>query len=109
MRIDWRYGRQRIAGGQISGRISFGKKFNRAKRLHVLVTLALDMEYFKFFLASENIEIENSATEYLRNLLSHTLTDEVIDNADLRVLIVNINVSKTRHWQGNTAKLHSTT
>ncbi|KAG5865424.1 hypothetical protein JTB14_004463 [Gonioctena quinquepunctata] len=46
-----------LAAGSVGGFLS-AKNFNRAKRLHVLVSLALNMEHFKFFMASEDIEID---------------------------------------------------
>lgn len=92
-----------LAAGSVGGFLS-AKNFSRAKRLHVLVSLALNMEHFKFFMASEGIEIDEGVTAYLNNLQSNGLTDGVIDNAELREIIVKYQCFKEKTLTGQHGK-----
>lgn len=92
-----------LAAGSVGGFLC-AQNFNRAKRLHVLIYLALNMEHFKVFIKSGNIEIDNSVTAYLRTLQSHGLIDGVIDNADLRDLIGKYQNFKEKTLSGQHGK-----
>ncbi|XP_077271891.1 uncharacterized protein LOC143902660 [Temnothorax americanus] len=75
-----------LAAGSVGGFLS-AKNFNRAKRLHVLVSLSLKMEHFKFFLRKKHVQIRDSLIVYLKTLPFHGLVDDTIDNVELRQLI----------------------
>lgn len=53
-----------LTNGSLKGFIS-GTNFNRCKRLHPLLTLALQKLHFDAFVASEKVVIEESVADYL--------------------------------------------
>lgn len=88
-----------LAAGSVSGFMS-AKNFNRAKRLHILVSLALEMEHFQFFLESQDIRVNNNIKHYLRSLMENGLLNNKIDNSELRELIEDYSIFREKTVDG---------
>ena len=56
-----------LASGSINGFIE-GKHFNRCKRLHPIVSVAIQMLHFQRFVNDNNIDIGDEVKKYLENL-----------------------------------------
>ena len=62
-----------------------GKHFNRCKRLHIIVALALQMQELQYFVQEKNITINDDVFQYLQQFQSKPLED--LDNENVRNLL----------------------
>lgn len=86
-------GTELLASGSINGFIT-GKHFNRCKRIHPLISLAITILHFRRFLKDSDIEITTHMKEYLENFIKNKTTRPVIDNnASLLEVIEKYEVS----------------
>ena len=71
-----------IASGSLKGFIT-GKHYNRCKRIHPLLTVAMEILHFKLFLSVSQIESEYDASELLqmqdKNFSTESLSKELIE------------------------------
>ncbi|XP_011858812.1 PREDICTED: uncharacterized protein LOC105556339, partial [Vollenhovia emeryi] len=67
-----------LASGSINGFIT-GKHFNRCKRLHSMISLAISILHFKRFLRESNLEITEDIIKYLGNFCKNPTRTPVID------------------------------
>ena len=88
-----------LVAGSVGGFLS-AKNFNRAKRLHILVSLSLEIEHFKFFLRKNNVQIDDSIITFLKTLQNHGLIEDKIDNVQLRLLTDQYLVFKEKTLSG---------
>ncbi|CAH2228320.1 jg1066, partial [Pararge aegeria aegeria] len=75
-----------IANGSVSGFIS-GKNYNRCKRLHSLVALALQQLHFEAFLENKQLTVDESVFEYLTTFLAHEDVSPQVQHAETQRLI----------------------
>ncbi|KAJ8664697.1 hypothetical protein QAD02_006359 [Eretmocerus hayati] len=71
-----------IAPGSVRGFLT-AKNFNRAKKLHVEVSLALKLEHISVFLSEKSIAVSNDALLYLKYLLAHGIVHDDVDNPEV--------------------------
>lgn len=75
-----------IACGSIGGFIS-GKNYNRCKRLHPIMALALEQLHFESFLARKQSTISKSVIDYLAEFMQHKGVSPQLDHAETQQLI----------------------
>lgn len=75
-----------LASGSVNGFIS-GKHFNRCKRLHPLVSLALQVLHFERFMTTNQITISENVIDYLIKLQSEKLSTDELSNTELLSII----------------------
>lgn len=75
-----------LASGSVNGLIS-GKHFNRCKRLHPLVSLALQRLHFESFLKDEDVEISEDFAENIEKILSGEVTAELLEKNENKEVV----------------------
>ena len=70
-----------LASGSISGFIT-GKHFNRCKRLHPMLSLALEVLHFKRFLNENNLQIGDDMIKYLQDFSKTRSSAPTVQNQD---------------------------
>ncbi|XP_076672225.1 uncharacterized protein LOC143371161 [Andrena cerasifolii] len=71
-----------LASGSVNGLIT-GKHFNRCKRLHPLVSLAVEILHFESFMEVNNIQVTDEMKIYLEEFKNHRSMTPVIEHEDL--------------------------
>lgn len=75
-----------IASGSVGGFIS-GKNYNRCKRLHPIMALALEQLHFESFLDRKHSTISKSVIDYLAEFMQHKGVCPQLDHAETQQLI----------------------
>lgn len=89
------------AEGLTSGSVNTfipGQHFDRCKRLHPLLSLALQSIHFEQFLNEKNIEITDDMKGYLSTFKSQKSTDPVINNQNFKNLLKKYERINNEHW-----------
>lgn len=71
-----------LASGSVNAFIT-GKHFNRCKRLHPLVSLAIEILHFERFMEANNIQVTDEIKTYLEEFKNHRSMTPVIEHVDL--------------------------
>ncbi|KYN10044.1 hypothetical protein ALC57_17839 [Trachymyrmex cornetzi] len=74
-----------LASGSVNGFIS-GKHFNRCKRLHLLLSLALQVLHIQKFLTTNQITISENVIDYLIKMQPEKLSSDELTDAELSTI-----------------------
>lgn len=88
-----------------------GKHFSRCKRLHPMITLALKILHFEYFVQEENIDLPNEFKTYLEQFLKTRSFEPLIQKAELTEIFqtyeqFKIETLKGKHARHFSAVLH---
>ncbi|KYQ59961.1 hypothetical protein ALC60_00998 [Trachymyrmex zeteki] len=92
-----------FASGSVNGFLE-GKHFNRCKRLHSIIYLAINILHFENFAALENIEITDQVKEYLQDLIKHRSERPTVQNRELENLFDKYDDYKQKTLHGKHGK-----
>ena len=87
-----------LANGSVNGFIS-GKHFNRCKRLHPMIALALKMLHFESFLQHENINLPDKFKNYLVQFLKTRTVEPTIQLTGLMELLERYEQFKKKYFE----------
>lgn len=92
-----------IADGSINGFLA-GKHFNRCKRLHPLVALALRMILFRRFLHKNGIELSEQTIQYFVGFRKKTYENPKIEDDVIKKLINDYDAFEQGAYEGKLGK-----
>ncbi|XP_011171576.3 uncharacterized protein LOC105204222 [Solenopsis invicta] len=92
-----------LASGSINGFLE-GKHFNRCRRLHPIIYLAINILHFESFADSENIEITDQVKKYLQDFIKHRSERPTVQNRELENLFDEYDDYKQKTLQGEHGK-----
>ncbi|KYN03439.1 hypothetical protein ALC62_05715 [Cyphomyrmex costatus] len=93
-----------IANGSVNGFIT-GKHFNRCKRLHPMITLALKMIHFEKFIEQENIDLPVEFKTYLIQFSKQTRSSQPsIQQAEVKEIFEKYEKFKMQTLEGKHGK-----
>lgn len=92
-----------LASGSVNGFIQ-GKHFNRCKRLHPMISLAIQILHFKSFLNTKNNFKIDEVKKFLQNFIEETSDNPTLKNSVLITLFDEYQDYKEKTLEGNHGK-----